>query len=87
MDKRGKLSLFSLGCAVILFACGCLLWKKEWKNTGVMSSVLKSWYGLWIMMALSDVFKEDGEKFFSYVMIFSAGFFILRIISDLKRMR
>lgn len=58
---------FSLGCAVILFACGCLLWKKEWKNTGVMSSVLKSWYGLWIMMALSDVFKEDGEKFFSYV--------------------
>lgn len=67
---------FSLGCAVILFACGCLLWKKEWKNTGVMSSVLKSWYGLWIMMALSDVFKEDGEKFFSYVMIFSAGFFI-----------
>lgn len=67
---------FSLGCAVILFACGCLLWKKEWKNTGVMSSVLKSWYGLWIMMALSDVFKEDGEKFFSYVMTFSAGFFI-----------
>ena len=28
------------------------------------------------MMALSDVFKEYGEKFFSYVMIFSAGFFI-----------
>ena len=39
------------------------------------------------MMALSDVFKEDGEKFFSYVMIFSEAFLFLRIISDLKRMR
>ena len=39
------------------------------------------------MMALSDVFKEDGEKFFSYVMIFSAGFFIFQNFFELQHIR
>ena len=62
--------------AVLLVLTGIFCREKTQKQVKWQSALACSWYGIWMIMIISDFFAGNRRHFLGYVMILAAGFFI-----------
>lgn len=67
---------FALVCVVFLVLAALLMWEKPFAEVNWRNPLALSWCGLWLMVIVSDIFVDAGNKFFGYIMLFAAGFFL-----------
>lgn len=67
---------FALVCVVLLVLTALLMWEKPFTEINWRNPLALSWCGLWILVILSDIFVDAGNKFFGYIMLFAGGFFL-----------
>lgn len=76
MGQEETYRYFALVSAALLVLAALLLWEKPLAEINWRNPLALSWCGLWLLVIISDVFVDAGNKFIGYLMLFAAGFFV-----------
>lgn len=76
LDEGEAYRYFVLVCGIFLLLEAVVMWERPLVEINWSNPLALSWCGLWVLVIISDIFVDAGNKFIGYFMLFAAGFLI-----------